>query len=136
MRAPLLCVLVVDDDERVRHAICDLLRSQSDINVVCEASNGLDAILFAKKHNPHLVLLDLAMPVINGFDAARLLKHELPATQILVVSGSRSQAFMREAFAAGASGYVTKDKLSSELISEVRRIQSLMGTQSILAGRV
>src|SRR5581483_3319041 len=95
MRAPLLCVLVVDDDERVRHAICDLLRSQSDINVVCEASNGLDAILFAKKHNPHLVLLDLAMPVIKGFDAARLLKHELPATQILVVSGSRSQAFMR-----------------------------------------
>ncbi len=127
MRTRPLRVLVVDDDERLRHAVCKLLKAQADIDididVVCEASNGHDAVRFAREHTPNLVLLDIKMPVLNGFEAARLIKHELPKTKILMVSQYDSPAFIREALAAGASGYVLKDKAWSGLIPEVRRIR-------------
>jgi len=76
----------------------------------------------ARKHKPHLVLLDITMPVMNGFEAAALIKHYLPDTKILMVSQWDSEVVKRRAFTADASGYVTKDKASRELISEVRRI--------------
>lgn len=124
MKSVTLRVLVVDDNEIVRRIICEILKSQADIDIVCEASNGRDAVRLANELKPDLVLLDITMPGMNGLEAARLIKHELPDTHILIVSQFASPAFIQEAFASGASGYVIKDKASIELIPAVRRISS------------
>ena len=116
-------MLVVDDSEVVRRGICHLLKSQADIEIICEASDGADAVR-AREHRPDVVLLDMTMPVTNGFEAARRIKHELPSTLILMVSQFDSATFAKEAVAAGASGYVVKCNASSELIPALRKIQS------------
>ena len=124
MRALILRVLVVDDSEIVRRGICRILQSQADIEVVCEAADGVDAIRKVREHRPHVVLLDITMPVMNGFDAARRIKDEFPSTLILVVSQFDSAPFAREAIAAGASGYVVKSNATTELIPALRKTVS------------
>lgn len=121
-RSAPLRVLVVDDSEIVRRAICKILRAHSDIEIICEASNGSDAVRFAKEHNPDLILMDISMPFVSGFEATRLIKHERPHIKIIFLTQHRSRSFMKEALAAGAHGFITKDSASRELIPEVRRI--------------
>ena len=124
MQALILRVLVVDDSEVVRRGICQILQSQADIEIICEASDGADAVRKVRAHRPDVVLLDITMPVMNGFDAARRIKHEFPSTLILVVSQPDSAPFAREAIAAGASGYVVKSNASTELIPMLRKTLS------------
>jgi len=124
MQALILRMLVVDDSDIVRRLICQILQTQPDIEVVCEASDGEDAIRKVRVHRPDVVLMDITMPVMNGFDAARRIKHEFPLTLVLVVSQYDSAPFMREAIAAGASGYVVKDNASAELIPALRKTVS------------
>lgn len=124
MQALILRVLVVDDSEMVRRAICQILKSQVDIEVVCEASDGVDAVRKALEHRPDIVLLDITLRVMNGFDATRRIKHELPSTLILIVSQFESAPFAREAIAAGASGCVVKSNAATELIPMLRKTMS------------
>ena len=124
MQAPIIRVLVVDDSEIVRRGICQILQSETDIEVVCEAADGADALCKVREHRPHIVLLDITMPVMNGFEAARRIKREFPLTLILVVSLSESAQFTREAIAAGASGYVVKSNACTELIPMLRKTMS------------
>jgi YesN/AraC family two-component response regulator len=76
MQALTLRVLVVDDSQVVRRGICQILQSQADIEVICEAADGADAVRKALEHKPDIVLLDITMPVMNGFEAARRMKHD------------------------------------------------------------
>jgi DNA-binding NarL/FixJ family response regulator len=120
-----LRVLVVDDNESVRRSICQILHSQTDIEVICQAVDGADAIHQARQHHPELVLLDITMPTMNGLDAARILKREFPSMHVLIVSQHDSRGFLWAALAAGASGYVVKRNAAQDLLPEVRRIQDL-----------
>ena len=110
-----LRVLVVDDNESVRRSICQILDSQIDIEVICQAVDGADALNQARQHHPDLVLLD----------AARILKREFPAMHVVIVSQHDSRGFQWAALAAGASGYVVKSNAAQDLLPEVRRIQNL-----------
>lgn len=118
-----LRVLVVDDNESVRRAFREIRASESDIEVVGETANGSDALGLARQHQPDLALIDIGMPAMSGFEVIRLLKREVPLPQILVVSQFDWPAFLREAIALGAKGYVRKSEAGRELIQEVRRIQ-------------
>jgi DNA-binding NarL/FixJ family response regulator len=118
-------VLVVDDNESVRRSICQILHSQTDIEVICQAVDGADAIQQARQHHPDLALLDITMPTMNGLDAARILKREFPAMHVLIVSQHDTRGFQWAALAAGASGYVVKSNAAQDLLPEVRRIQDL-----------
>lgn len=118
-------VLVVDDNESVRRSICKLLHSQADIEVICEAVDGADAVEKAREHLPDLVLLDITMPTMSGLEAARILKRDFPSMHILIVSQHESRSVRGAALTAGASGYVVKSNVVQDLIPEVRRIQGL-----------
>lgn len=118
-----LRVLVVDDNEIVRRNICQILQSQSDIEVACEAVNGADAVAKAREHSPDIVLLDVTMPTMNGLEAARILKQEFPSMHIVVVSQHDSRGFQWAALAAGVSGYVVKSNAARDLIPELRKIK-------------
>ena len=118
-----LRVLVVDDNESVRRSICQVLRSQADIEVVCEAVDGTDAVRKIREHEPDVVLLDITMPNMNGLEVAEIIKAEFPSVQVLIVSQHDSRGFRWAALAAGVSGYVNKSDVGKDLIPELRRIQ-------------
>jgi two-component system response regulator DegU len=120
-----LRVVVVDDSESVRRSICQILRSHADIEVVCEAVDGADALNKIGEHQPDVVLLDITMPTMNGLEAAEIIKKEFPSVQVVIVSQHDSRGFQWAALAAGVSGYIVKSKVGTDLIPELRRIQSL-----------
>jgi DNA-binding NarL/FixJ family response regulator len=130
MHGPSLRVLVVDDNESVRRTICKLLRSEADIEVTCEAIDGVDALSKAREHVPDLVLLDVTMPTMNGLEAARILKREFPAMQIVIVTQHESRGFQWAALAAGVNGYVVKSDAARDLVPEVRRVVAGAGRGS------
>lgn len=118
-----LRVMVVDDNAMVRQALCNILRQEPGIDVVAEASNGSDGVRLARELRPDLVLMDITLPTVNGFDATRLIKNDLPDTPILIVSQFDSPAFMRESLAAGASGFIAKHDASLHLIPAIRKLR-------------
>jgi DNA-binding NarL/FixJ family response regulator len=120
-----LRVLVVDDNENVRRTICQILRSQADIEVVCEAADGIDAVRKFREHLPDVVLLDIMMPNMNGLEVAEILKREFPSVHVVIVSQHDSRGFQWGALATGVSGYVVKSNAGAALIPELRRIQGL-----------
>ncbi len=126
MAGKTLRVLVVDDNDSVRHSICQILRSQADIEIVCEAVDGTDAIGKIREHVPDVVLLDITMPSMNGLEVAEIVKREFPSVHIVIVSQHDSRGFLWGALAAGVTGYVIKSNAGTDLIPELRRIQGLL----------
>lgn len=120
-----LRVLVVDDNESVRRGICQILRSQADIEIVCEAVDGADAVRKMGEHRPDVALLDITMPVMNGLEVAEIAKKEFPSVRVLIVSQHDTRGFQWAALAAGVSGYVVKSNVGRDLIPELRKIQKL-----------
>ncbi len=83
---PTIRILVVDDHEIVRRAICSLLRSQPDLQVIGEASDGLEAVKRAEEEHPDVVVLDIRMPELSGLEAARRIRQVAPGTEVLFLS--------------------------------------------------
>ena len=123
MAGCILRILVVDDNERGRRTICQLLASQTDIEVTCEAVDGADAVARARECVPDVVLLDVTMPIMNGLEAAQILKQEFPWMHTIIISQHDSRGFQWAALAAGASGYVVKRNAARDLIPALRKIQ-------------
>jgi two-component system, NarL family, response regulator NreC len=115
-------VVLVDDHAVVRSGLRLLLDAQEDIEVVGEAGNAKDAVFRARALKPHVVLLDVVMPGESGIDVLPTLLKESPETRVLVLSMQDDPNYVREAFAAGASGYVLKEAADEEVVSAVREI--------------
>ncbi|MHB8643848.1 MAG: response regulator [Gaiellaceae bacterium] len=115
-------VLVVDDHAVVRTGLRLLLDAEPDIEVVGEAGNARDAIFEARATKPDVVLMDVTMPGGSGIDATPQLLHEEPTVKVLVLSMQDDPSYVRQAFAAGASGYVLKEAADSEVVAAVRQV--------------
>ena len=118
-------VLVVDDNDSVRRSIRKILHSEADIEVVCEAIDGSDAVHKLREYLPDVVLLDITMPSMNGLEVAEIMKREFPSVHVLIVTQHDSRGFQWGALAAGVSGYVIKSNAGKDLVPELRRIQVL-----------
>jgi two-component system response regulator NreC len=117
-----ISAVVVDDHAVVRSGIRLLLDSQEDIEVVGEAGNAKDAIFRVRALKPDVILLDVVMPGESGIEVLPKLLKESPDTKVLVLSMQDDPSYVREAFAAGASGYVLKEAADEEVVSAVREI--------------
>jgi len=117
-----ISVVLVDDHAVVRSGLRLLLEAQEDIEVVGEAGNAKDAVFRARAFKPNVILLDVVMPGESGIEALPKLLKESPDTRVLVLSMQDDPSYVREAFAAGASGYVLKEAADEEVVSAVREI--------------
>ncbi len=113
-------VLIVDDHDLFAESVQAFLATEGGITVVGRAANGQEATVLAAETRPDVVLMDISMPVMDGFAAARRIRREVPGTNVLFLTGSNSPADVAEAHASGGSGYVTKEKIASELIDAIR----------------
>jgi DNA-binding NarL/FixJ family response regulator len=113
-------ILVADDHEIVRRGVCALLARESDLNVVCETADGIQAVAKAKEHQPDLIVLDISMPGMDGFEAARQIRRISPASEVVFLSQHDSLEVVRQAFLAGARGYVVKSDIAQELLTALR----------------
>jgi two-component system response regulator NreC len=115
-------VLVVDDHAVVRSGLRLLIDGEGDMETVGEAGTVRDAIFEARSANPDLILMDIVMPGESGLEGLPKLLHEHPDVKILVLSMQDDPRYLREAFAAGASGYVLKEAADTEVVTAIREV--------------
>ena len=115
-------VLIVDDHAVVRAGLKLLVDGENDLETVGEAGSGRDAIFESRSLKPDVVLLDVVMPDQNGIEVVPQLLKESPDTKVLVLSMQDEPRYVREAFEAGASGYVLKEAADSELVAAIREV--------------
>jgi NarL family two-component system response regulator LiaR len=118
-------VLVADDQRLFAEGVMRLLESNERIEVVGHARNGEEAVRLAKSLRPDLVLMDIGMPGMDGIEATRQIRREVPGAAVLMLTASEQQEDMRRAAEAGAGGYITKDSASSDLVGMVLEISAL-----------
>jgi len=115
-------ILIADDHEVVRRGVRSLLTSRKEWDVCGEAVDGRDAVKKAKELKPDVVVLDISMPDLNGFEAARLIHKEVPQSKILILSQHNVSEMLQTALDAGARGYVSKSEVSRDLLPAVEAI--------------
>jgi two-component system, NarL family, response regulator NreC len=115
-------ILLADDHTIVRQGLKLILSSQPDLQVVGEAANGRETVELAQQLKPDVVLLDVAMPELNGIDATRRMMETNPRLRILVLSMHKEAVYVREILKAGARGYLLKDVIDTELVNAVRSV--------------
>lgn len=117
-------VMVVDDHELVRTGISRILDDAPGITVVAEAASGEDAIPIAKKHKPHVMLMDVSMPGIGGLEATRKLVQALSGLKVIVLSVHAEEPIPSRMMQAGASGYLTKGCAVDEILTAIKTVYS------------
>ena len=115
-------VLVVDDFEPWRRFVSSRLQQHPELLIICEASDGLEAVQKADELQPDLILLDIGLPTLNGIEAARRICELAPTAKILFVSQESSSDVVNEAFRLGAKGYVIKSCAEDDLLTAVNHI--------------
>lgn len=115
-------ILLADDHALVRQGLGMILGAQKDMEIVGQAGNGNEAIAMAEKLKPDVVVMDVAMPELNGVEATRRLAASLPRTRVLALSMHKDSVYVREILRAGARGYLLKDSGDADLVAAVRAI--------------
>jgi DNA-binding NarL/FixJ family response regulator len=115
-----LTVLIADDNGLFARAPEGMLESEESIRVIARAENGETAARLAAELRPDVVLMDLSMPQVDGFEATTRIREESPGTAIVVLTGSNDPDDVERARSAGAAGYVTKDRILAELVAAIR----------------
>ena len=114
-----LRVLIADDHRLFAEALEAILTTDDRIEVVGQASDGKQAVELARKLDPDVVLMDVSMPVLDGFEATREIREETAGVRVLMLTGSNSRDDVDRSREAGAAGYVTKDRIASELVATI-----------------
>ncbi len=117
-----LRILLADDHEMLRRGLRATLTEQPGWEICGEAVNGRQAVDLARQLRPDVVVMDLAMPELNGLEATRQIRRALPRTEVLVLTFDESEALVREVLKAGARGYVLKNDLSRVLVQAVENL--------------
>lgn len=117
-----ITVLLVDDSGITRQAIREVLEPEADLEVVGEAKNGREAVAMVKKLRPKVVLMDVAMPVLNGILATRQLLKAVPATKVLMLSAHSDEAYVEAAVSSGAMGYLVKQSSAGQVCRAIRDV--------------
>ena len=120
--AQTITVLLVDDHSLVRRGFRRMLEDEPDIAVVGEAGDGDEAVKLTRELKPKVVVMDCALPKMNGLDATRQILQEQPHTAVLMLSMHSENTWVRQAIEAGAKGYVLKNAMNLELGPAVRRV--------------
>ena len=114
-------VLIADDNPLIRQGLSELFQMEEDFEVCGDAENGREAVEKARELHPHLILLDLSMPVMNGLEAARVLKRVMPEVPVIMFS-AYGDSFENEARSAGVSALVSKSEDMSVLLGKARNL--------------
>jgi len=120
-----ITVLLAEDHPIVRKELIALLKAEDDIEVVAEAANGRQAVELAKKFHPTVVILDIAMPLLNGLEATQQILKFMPKAKVLMLSAHMDDAYVEQVIALGAVGYLVKQQLFAiPLVEVIRKIQN------------
>jgi two-component system response regulator NreC len=117
-------VLLADDHRMMREGIRALLERQPGIRVIGEASDGREAVRLAMQLRPDVVVMDVSMPMLNGFEATRQIRRDCPDTRVLVLTVHESEEYVARLLAAGASGYIVKKAAVDDLSNAIRTVHS------------
>jgi len=115
-------ILLADDHTVVRDGLRALLEKQPDLAVVAEAADGRDSVRLAEEHAPDVVIMDIAMPNMNGIEATRRIAASCPKTAVVILSMHQDESYVLRSLKAGAKGYLLKDSLRSDVIDAIRSV--------------
>jgi two-component system NarL family response regulator len=133
----LITILAADDHALIRDGLGVVIGRESDMRLVAEASDGEEAIEACREHRPAIVLMDLRMPVMDGVEATRAIRAEFPDARIIVLTTYAGDEDIYQALAAGASGYLLKDMLRTELVNVIRNVnRGYRGIPPVIAAKV
>jgi two-component system, NarL family, response regulator NreC len=117
-----LRILIADDHAVVRDGLRAVLEQYPDLSVVGEAANGRECVQLAEEHAPDIVIMDIAMPIMNGMEATRRILSARPNTGVVILSMHQDESYVLGALNAGAKAYILKDSVRSDVIDAVRAV--------------
>jgi RNA polymerase sigma factor (sigma-70 family) len=120
MTEEIITIFLADDHTIVRQGLAKLLEGEPDLKIVGEAENGREAVRKVEDLNPRVVVMDIAMPLLNGIEATRQIKKSRPETKVIILSMHAHDRYISELFSLGASGYLLKDSTGTDIIRAIR----------------
>ena len=119
---PRIRILLADDHGLVRDGLRALLERQPDMEVIAEAGDGRECVRLAEEHSPDVVMMDVAMPVMNGIEAARRVINAKPGIAVLILSMHHDESYVMRSLKAGARGYLLKDSPRDDVLAAIRAV--------------